>query len=46
VFFSQLRVNVMVGLSPAIETVLDERAKHAVLLIDAVEESANVTMLA
>jgi hypothetical protein len=36
----------VIGLSPAVETVLDERAKHAVLLLDAVEERANVTALA
>jgi hypothetical protein len=35
----------VVGLPPAVETVLDERAKHAVLLVDAVEERANVTAL-
>src|SRR5579862_5306637 len=36
----------MVGLSPTVETVLDERAKDAVLLVDAVEERANVTVVA
>jgi hypothetical protein len=36
----------MVDLFPAVKTVLDERAKHAVLLVDGVEERANVTMLA
>src|SRR6185437_5209118 len=36
----------MVGLSSAVETVLDERAENAVLLVDAVEERANVTVVA
>jgi hypothetical protein len=36
----------MVDLVPPVETILDERAKHAVLLVDAVKERAYVTMLA
>src|SRR5579859_693063 len=36
----------MVDLSPTVETVLDERAEDAVLLVDAVEERANVTVVA
>ena len=35
----------MVSLVALIETVLDERAKHTVLLVDAVEERANVAVL-
>jgi hypothetical protein len=34
------------GLLPPVETILDERPKHAVLLVDAVEERANMMMLA
>jgi hypothetical protein len=33
----------MEGFVPPVEAILDERAKHAVLLVDAVEERANVT---
>lgn len=36
----------MVSLVALIETILDERAKHAVLFVDAIEERANMTMLA
>src|SRR5271169_2763434 len=36
----------MISLISPIETILDKRAQHAMLLVDAVEERANVTMLA
>jgi hypothetical protein len=36
----------VVSLVALIETILDERAKHAVLLVDAVEERANMAILA
>jgi hypothetical protein len=36
----------VVSLVALFETILDERAKHAVLLVDAVEERANMTILA
>jgi hypothetical protein len=45
-FFASLGVNVMVSFVPAVETVLYERAKHAMLLVDAVEERTNMTVLA
>jgi hypothetical protein len=45
-FFPSLRVNEMVGSVPSLETILDERAKHAMLLVDAVEERTNMTILA
>jgi hypothetical protein len=35
----------MESLVPLIEAILDERAKHTMLLVHAVEERANVTML-
>src|SRR5947209_7355550 len=38
-------VDEMEGLVPAIETILDVRAKHAVLLVIAVEERTNVSLL-
>jgi hypothetical protein len=34
----------VIDLRPAVETAFDKRAKHAVLLVDAVEERANVTI--
>src|SRR6266851_7050407 len=42
----QLRVHDVEGLVPAVKTVFDERAQYPVLLVHAVEESANVTVLA
>jgi hypothetical protein len=45
-FFPPLRVDVMVSLIPAGETVLDEGAKHAMLLVEAVKERTDMTMLA
>jgi hypothetical protein len=44
--FPESRVHDMKSFVPPLETLLDERAKHPVLLVHAVEESANVTMLA
>jgi hypothetical protein len=44
--FSPPRVDQVESLIPLVEPVLDERVKHAVLLIDAVEERANVAILA
>jgi len=41
---SLIRVNQMERLVALIEAVLDERAKHPVLLVPAPEESANVTL--
>jgi hypothetical protein len=34
------------GFVPPIEALFDERAKHSVLLVEVVEESANMTVLA
>src|SRR6266568_5234702 len=45
-FFPPLGVNVMVGFVPLVEPILDKRPKHAMLLVDAIEERTNVTMLA
>src|SRR5207302_7112742 len=42
----QLGVNDVEGLVATFEAVFDERAQHPVLLVHAVEERANVTMLA
>src|ERR1700758_1815916 len=36
----------MKGFVPTLEALFDERAKHSVLLVEIVEESANVTVLA
>jgi hypothetical protein len=36
----------MEGFVSLVEAILDERAKHTMLLIDAVEERTNMTMLA
>jgi hypothetical protein len=44
--FPQLRVYVVEGFVPPLEALFDERAKHPVLLVEAVEESANMTVLA
>jgi hypothetical protein len=41
-FFPLLGINEMVGLVAPVQTVLDERAKHTVLLVNAVEERANM----
>src|SRR4029077_3076572 len=40
----QLGVHDVEGFFPAVKAVFDKRAKHPVLLVDAVEESANVTL--
>src|SRR5437660_8363016 len=45
-FSLPLRVHDVEGLVPAVKALFDERAKHPVLLVEAVEESANVTVLA
>jgi hypothetical protein len=42
--FPQLGVDEMESLIPLVEAVFDERAKDPVLLVDAVEESADVTV--
>ena len=44
--FSSLGVDEVKGLIPLVEAVFDKRAKHTVLLVDAVEERANVAILA
>src|SRR5438445_5257680 len=44
--FPQLRVDEMESLIPLVEAVFDERARHPVLLVDAVEESADVAVWA
>src|SRR5260370_30844965 len=44
-FSLQLGVHDVEGLVPTVEAVFDERAQHPVLLVHAVEECANVTML-
>jgi hypothetical protein len=41
-----LGVNEMESPIPVVEAVLDERAKHAVVLVHAVEQRANVAILA
>src|SRR5258707_7633812 len=43
-FFPSLGVNEMEGFIPPVEAIFEERAKHPVLLVDAVEECANVTL--
>jgi hypothetical protein len=43
---SPLGVDEMEGFVPLVEAVFDKRAKHTVLLVDAVEERANVAILA
>src|SRR5712691_11485430 len=43
-FFPKLGIDDMERSLPAVDAVLDERAKNPVLLLDAVEESANVTL--
>src|SRR5229473_8685223 len=45
-FSLPLRVHNVEGLVPPVEALFDERAKHSVLLVEAVEESANMTVLA
>src|SRR5438874_8324244 len=45
-FSLPLRVHDVEGLVPPVEALFDERAKHPVLLVEAVEESANVTVTA
>src|SRR5260221_5809183 len=42
----QLWVYDVKGLVPVLEAFLDERAKHPVLLVEVVEESTNMTVLA
>jgi predicted methyltransferase MtxX (methanogen marker protein 4) len=42
--FPKLWVDEVEGLVTVVETVRDERVEHAVLLVDAVEERADVTM--
>jgi hypothetical protein len=44
--FPQIRVHEVASFVPALKALLDERAKHPVLLVRAVEESANMTVLA
>jgi hypothetical protein len=42
--FPLLGVNEVESLIPPLEAIFDERAKHPVLLVDAVEESADVVV--
>jgi hypothetical protein len=44
VFFPSLGVDEMEGFVASVETILDERAKHSMMLVDAVEERANMTV--
>src|SRR5260370_25540070 len=44
--FPQLGVHEVESFVPLLEALFDERAKHPVLLVEAVEESANMTVLA
>jgi hypothetical protein len=44
--FPQLRVYDVKGFVPPFEALFDERAKHPMLLVEAVEESANMAVLA
>jgi hypothetical protein len=46
VFFPARWVDEMKGLVTLLEAVLDGRAQHTMLFIDAVEEGADVTVLA
>jgi hypothetical protein len=43
-FFPQLGVNEMERFIPPVETIFDERAKHSMLLIGAIEESTNMML--
>jgi hypothetical protein len=43
-FFTSLGVDQMEGFIPPFEAIFEERAKHSVLLVGTVEESANVTL--
>src|SRR5229473_1751405 len=43
-FFPKLGIDDVERSLPAVDAVLDERAKNPVLLLDAVEEGANVTL--
>src|SRR5437764_15402428 len=45
-FSLPIRVHDVEGLVPAVKALFDERAKQPVLLVEAVEESGNMTMLA
>jgi hypothetical protein len=45
-FFPSHRVNEMESFISLVEAIFDERAKHPVLLVGAVKESANVTLAA
>jgi hypothetical protein len=45
-FVASRGVNVMDSFVSSVETILHERAEHAVLLVDAVEERADMTTLA
>jgi hypothetical protein len=42
----QLRVHDVKGFIPLLETLFDERAEYPVLLVEIVEESANVPVMA
>src|SRR5207253_3994564 len=42
--FPELGINDVESFFPLLKAIFDERAKHSVLLVDAVEESANVTL--
>jgi hypothetical protein len=44
--FPQLGVHEVESFIPPVESLFDERAKHPVLLVETVEESANMTVLA
>jgi hypothetical protein len=44
-FFPALGVNEMKGFLTSVETILDERAEHAMLLVDTVEERTNMAIL-
>jgi hypothetical protein len=44
--FPQLGVHDVEGFIPLLETLFDERTEHPVLLVEIVEESANVPVLA
>jgi hypothetical protein len=43
-FFAELGVDEVESLVPPVEAVFEERTKDSILLVGAVEESANVTM--
>jgi hypothetical protein len=44
-FVPSIGINEMEGFVPPVETILDKRAKHAMVLVDAVKECTNMAIL-